>query len=188
MTQTLKVLIDFCQKLQTCLTVCRTEHNQDARPDLSCVTAVSEDVAASSANKSLDVAEETAARRQNGGADAKAEVKEEEQEEVVHEEKEEEEEKEERKEMVAEVKEEEEEVQEAPSGDGSDANSREASGKEEQPAGESHGGEVGDEEQVLAQGGPGSRLVARHLFLFCFGWISEFTHITHTHPSAGRHC
>lgn len=166
-------MIDFCQKLQNCLIVCRTEPNQDARPDQSCVTAVTEEVATSSANMSPDVTDETVAKRQNGGAEAKAQLKkEEEQEEVVHEVKGEEE-KEERKEIVAEVKEkeEEEEVQETPTGDGSDANSRETSGKEEQPAGESHCGEAGDEEQVLAQGGPGSRLVA-------FGFLSS--HSSHT--------
>lgn len=144
---------------------CRTKPDQDTRPDLPCVPVVYEEVATSSTNASPDVADETMAKRQNGGTEPKTGLKEEEQEEAVHEVKEEEEG--ERKEKV----------QETPTGDGSDDNSQEASEKEEQPAGELHCGEAGDEEQVPAQGGPGSRLVARHLFLFCFGCVSDFTHI-----------
>lgn len=152
-----------------CLLVCRTEHDQDTRPEPSSTTAVSDEAVAPSANTSPDVAGETAAGRQNDGAEAKAELKEEE--EVVEEEERKEmvveEEEEARKDIVADEAEveEEEEVQETPTGDGSDAISREVCGKEEQPAGESHCGEAGDEEPVLAHGGPGSRSVTRHLFV-----------------------
>lgn len=170
--------------------LCRTQPDQDARPDPPCVTAVSEDVAAPSASTSLDAADETAPKGEDGGAESKADV----EQEVVEEDKDKEEKvvvvvkvkkevEEEEKKEVAVKEEEEKEVRGTPSGDGSDAESREASGKEEQPAGKSPGGVEGDGfaasgEEVLADGGLGNRLVCRHLFLFCFGGVSEFTHIT----------
>lgn len=146
----------------------RTQPDQDARPDPPCVTAVSEDVAASSASTSLDAADETAPKGEDGGAESKAEV----EQEVVEEDKDKEEKvvvvvkvkkevEEEEKKEVAVKEEEEKEVRGTPSGDGSDAESREASGKEEQPAGKPPGGVEGDGfaasgEEVLADGGLGN--------------------------------
>ncbi|XP_075903541.1 uncharacterized protein LOC142902405 [Nelusetta ayraudi] len=149
----------------------RTEPDQDARPDPPCV-------AASSANTSLDAADEAAPKGEDGGAASKAEVEQEvveEDKEEVEEDKEEKEkvvvvaevkkevEEEEKKEaVVAEVKEEEaEEVRGTPTGDGSDGESREAPGKEEQPAGKSPSGVEGDGlaasgKEALADGGLGS--------------------------------
>lgn len=162
---------------------------------------MSEEVAASSANTSLDAADEAAPKGEDGGAESKAEVEqevvEEDKEEVEEDKKEkvvvvvevkkEVEEEEEKEAVVAEVKEEEEkEVRGTPTGDGSDGESWEAPGKEEQPAGKSPSGVEGDGlaasgEEALADGGLGSRLVCRHLFLFCFGGVSEFTRITERH-------
>lgn len=119
---------------------------EDTRPDVSRVTIVLEEVTATSANVSPDGADETAAKIQDGGAEATDELKEEW---VVDEEEEEE-----AKEMVVEVEEEEEnKVQEAPSDDRS---------QEEQPSGQCHCDEAADEGQLVAQSGPESRSVARH--------------------------